>query len=138
MPGPPRTPTAILAARGSWRAKTRSDEPKPPAERPSCPKWLRIEAKAEWRRQVKALEQMGLLAKCDRALLGVYCEAWADLVELSDLLCVVPAEGDDARRLARYRHAAADRLLKTAQQFGFSPAARARLHTEYAARPLNV
>lgn len=119
------TPTKILKARGSRWAAGRDGEPTLPVEAPTCPGWLGREAKAEWRRQVKHLVTMGVIAQADRALLAVWCETWAEFVALSGK---VAADGADWRlRIAK--NAAADRLVKAAQQFGFSPSARARLRT---------
>lgn len=132
--GPQPTPTKILEARGSWRAKGRQGEPQLPVEAPSCPAWLPAEGKAEWRRQVKLLVQMGVISKADRALLAAYCEAWAELVALTcaiderlrqDLLAGYAWAVKDG--LINAKAKAVDRLMKLADRFGFSPAARARL-----------
>jgi P27 family predicted phage terminase small subunit len=132
--GRPPVPTAILEARGSRRAQGRRAEPRPQVEAPACPAWLSKEAKAEWRRQVKALVAMGVVAKCDRALLAVYCEAWGEFVQAAEAigksgLLIKDPDGDKLRRnpLLTVRDHAAERLLKLAAQFGFSPAARTRV-----------
>jgi len=44
---------------------------------PACPKWLSVEAKAEWRRVAKRLHDAGVLTYVDRAVLAMYCQAWA-------------------------------------------------------------
>lgn len=54
--------------------------------RPVMPKTLSEEAKAEWRRIVPELEDMGLIARTDRALLVRYCTVWADWCELNENL----------------------------------------------------
>ena len=54
--------------------------------KPSMPRTLPEEAKAEWRRVVPELESIGMLASIDRAVLIRYCIAWADWVELEELL----------------------------------------------------
>ena len=54
--------------------------------RPSMPRSLAGEARFEWHRVVPELEEMGLLATVDRAVLIRYCSAWADWCELRDLL----------------------------------------------------
>ncbi len=61
--GPAPTPTKILEARGSWRAKARAGELTFPVERPECPAWLSTEARAEWDRVVERLEGAGVLAQ---------------------------------------------------------------------------
>jgi P27 family predicted phage terminase small subunit len=107
-----------------------------PATRPTCPAWLGKEAKAEWKRQVKALEAAGILASVDRALLAVWCDAWADFAQAATLIAqhgplVKRANGDLARSpVARLRDSAAQRLLAVAVQFGFTPVARARIKVD--------
>lgn len=137
MPGPPPTPTPILNARGSWRAKVRTQEPIPAKQTPGCPAFLKGEARLEWNRQVKALAKMGCLAKCDRGSLALYCEAWGEFAEAVYLLAengpVIESEryGKVRRKtLMVFRNKAAERLIKLADRFGFSPAARARVRAE--------
>jgi len=133
MRGRMPTPTAILEARGSPCAKPRLGEPRLPVERPSCPRWLKGETRAEWNRQAKALESAGILARCDRALLAAYCEAWGEFVEAVRRL---EADGyttttDKGYTMASpwvaIKNRAVERLVKLADRFGFGPAARARL-----------
>ena len=50
--------------------------------RPSLPRALPEEGKAEWRRVVPQLEEIGLLATIDRGVLIRYCQAWADWVRV--------------------------------------------------------
>lgn len=131
--GPPPTPTVILKARGSRLADQRRGEPKPDVEKPTCPPWLGKEAKAEWKRQVKQLERMGLIAQVDRALLTSYCEAWGEFVALAaEVEKQVKEIGYAAvigQGLMAAKNKAAERVLKIAQQFGFSPSSRTRLRT---------
>lgn len=135
--GPAPTPTTILEARGSWLPKTRAGEPRLPVERPSCPAWLSREAKAEWRRQVKELARMGVLARVDRGQLAVYCEAWGEFVEVCEQLRqtgrLLKAKKSDVvytNPLISIRNRAVERLIRLADRFGFSPAARARVQSE--------
>jgi P27 family predicted phage terminase small subunit len=125
MKGRPRTPTAILKASGSWRAKGRADEPKAALAAPAPPKFLAGEALAEWKRQVEELIALGVLAKLDRAALTIWCIAWRDYAEAS---AGGPLKKGDThkQRFLRAREAR-ETLLKVASQFGFTPAARARL-----------
>jgi P27 family predicted phage terminase small subunit len=71
--GPHPMPTKILALRGSWRAKTRPQEPQPPPARPTCPAWLDRQAKAVWRQLIPRLATFGLLSQVDGAALARYC-----------------------------------------------------------------
>lgn len=146
MSGPPPTPSSILKARGSWRAKKRQKEGEPAlsVERPSCPAWLSKEAKAEWGRQVKHLERMGVLAKTDRAALAGYCQAWGEFVRA----CWVIENGEDDKGTnkgettigstgnlvvspwCKIRDRAFERMMAVASRFGFTPADRARLRAD--------
>ena len=137
MRGPAPTPTKILDARGSWRAKTRSGEPKAALGKPTCPKSLGKEAKAEWRRVVKHLEAMGLLAQTDRAMLTAYCEAWGEFVETLEAIKKAPSFVEAIEwGLLKAKNDAAKRILQFAQHFGLSPAARARLGTGQSVKPV--
>lgn len=73
---------------------------------------------------------MGVLARVDRAALVLWCQAWAEYVAVSaELEGKAPwAKGNS--RLVWIRKSAVDTLLKVAAQFGFTPAARARLNTK--------
>ena len=136
--GPCPTPTAVLEARGSTvPGRRRTGEPRPPVEAPGCPSWLSREARAEWRRVVAELERMGVIAKADRAALTVYCEAWGDFVALrAEIDRRIKAAGPGgydvviSAGLLNAKNKTADRLVRAAQQFGLTPAARARVRTE--------
>ena len=140
MPGPARTPTAILKMRGSWRGDIRKGEPRPEKGRPPCPKWLRKNAQLMWKRLVPQLENMGVLCRIDGNALARYCEMWARWREASEFIAkngeAYPIKDKNGkivgfRSLPQSRtvsHLAAD-LLRLEQQFGMSPAARVGLCT---------
>lgn len=130
--GPKPTPKPILDARGSWRGKESPEERALPVKAPACPIWLCAEARAEWRRQVKHLLAMRVLAEIDRAALAGYCEAWAEFSRLSQEIDeLLDKRGGYARAIAKglvaAKNKAAERFLRFAQQFGFTPSARARV-----------
>jgi P27 family predicted phage terminase small subunit len=133
MPGPKKTPTETLKIRGSWRAKGRTNEPKPVAGVPECPSWLAGEAKAEWDRQVVDLDQRKLLAKSYRTALVMFCEAWGTYVEaLADIRAnghtYITDKGNEVQRpIVGIMHKAFERAAKLGAQFGFSPSAAADL-----------
>lgn len=136
MPGPARTPTPILEARGSrWPERRGNDEMRLPVERPSCPSWLTAEARAEWRRIVPQLEQAGVIAKVDRALLAAYCEAWGEFVKMVQLIqqqgeLIKTTNGNVIHHpYLSVRNRARQVLLQLAQQFGLSPSARTRIRS---------
>ena len=68
MSGPAPTPTSILEARGSWRAKGREGEMRPPVKRPGRPATLSKVAATEWNRVIGTLEHQGVVAEVDRGL----------------------------------------------------------------------
>jgi len=87
----------------------------------------------EWDRVTAELENMGIMATADRGALVVYCEAWEEFV---DLLAKVRQQGavvytDKGNAIQNpllgAKNKAAERLLKTAAQFGMTPAARAKI-----------
>ena len=134
--GPLPTPTPILRARGSWRANMRRDEVQFQSGAPPSPAWLGREAKAEWRRVAKQLARAGLVQRVDLAALAAYCEAWGEFVQLRadvDALRAAAADEPAGRtaesvlKLIRRKNAAAERAERMAAQFGFTPAARARI-----------
>jgi len=127
--GPAPTPTPILEARGSpvGAARRKAGEPRPRVKHPACPRWLGREAKAEWRRQVKQLDALGLSAEVDRALLAAYCDAWGELVTLDALLTKAGGVKEKNWRILLQKGRAREQVLKLGQQFGFSPASRTRV-----------
>jgi len=79
-----------------------------------------------------------LLAKLDRAALALWCQAWGEYCDVMRLLrekagdkktIAKVASEKGMSRLIWIRKDARDTLLKIAVQFGFTPAARARLDT---------
>jgi P27 family predicted phage terminase small subunit len=128
--GPAPTPTKILEARGSRRAKTRNGEPMPRVEAPSCPAWLGKEAKAEWRRASRELRRLGILAKLDRATLAIYAEAWGEFVALTAEVQRLDYEQAIAKGILSAKNKAAERVLRYGREFGMSPSARTRLCIE--------
>src|SRR5262245_53421542 len=75
------TPTSILRLRGSWRANTRPDEPKPRVAAPSPPTWLSPAAKTEFTRLARELADIGMITALDRGVLAAFCvlrERWIE------------------------------------------------------------
>jgi P27 family predicted phage terminase small subunit len=147
--GRPPTPTPILKARSSRWAKDREKErtAAAPPGRPECPPWLPETARAEWERCAGHLERMGVLSAADGITLAVLCEALAEFVYAVDV--IENGElGSDGNRTdkgrttmgstgnlvtspwVKIKNEAAARVMRVAAQFGFTPAARARLRAE--------
>ena len=61
-------PTAIKELEGNpGKRALNIKEPKPKRKAPKCPTWLDNEAKKEWKRTAKQLEQLGILTEVDMA-----------------------------------------------------------------------
>lgn len=76
------TPTALLKAKGQYRADRhdRADEPQVECEAPGCPPELSAEAKKEWKRLSAELLASGILTKLDRGILALHCQAWGNWI----------------------------------------------------------
>src|SRR5215468_2206885 len=70
--GPQPTPTALLEARGSWRAKLNPTEPWPKVGAPPCPKSFTKDERAVWKAVCKILADMNVLTKADSLVLERY------------------------------------------------------------------
>lgn len=137
--GPSRTPTAILAARGSPLAKAREKtEPKPAAGAPSMPDFVRRDpcARAKWKEVVSTLPP-GVLTKADRSVLTMFVQTWAIWREA---MRSVQADGIALEGKSREGHARhfpnpavktatelLGKLVTLGSKLGLSPADRARL-----------
>lgn len=84
--GPLPQSADVLYLRGNpnHRKPRRTVKAKPGA--PGAPTWLSTEAKAEWKRVVPELDELGILSTVDRAVLAAYCDAWAKFVLVSKAL----------------------------------------------------
>lgn len=133
--GPAPTPKPILAARGSNRESRGGAGMQAKVEIPPCPAMLGKIARKEWRRQSLALQELGVIAQIDRAALAVWCDAWEEFLTAVHHLkkhgrTVKGSMGQVVQSpWLRTKAGAADRLLKYAAQFGFTPSARARINS---------
>lgn len=132
--GPRKTPTGILRLRGSWRGKKRDGEVKIKSEVPTPPAMLSREAKAEWKRVVKELDALGLIAKIDRAALTILCNAWSDYVDARSNLKTPKDriyENDKgeikAHPFVKIMNDAQTNWHRMCKEFGMAPASRAGL-----------
>lgn len=78
MRGRKPKPTQIKLVTGNpGHRPTPPDEPRPTARIPKCPCHLDAEAKREWRRMAKELDELGILTTIDRAVFASYCQSWS-------------------------------------------------------------
>ena len=132
--GPAATPTAVLKARGSWRAKAREKtEPQIEPGIPDCPTSLKGLAEKTWYEMCRDLAAIGVLTKIDGKALARYCRAWAQWCALADIdESTLKIESVDDLRTV---HTHVDRmirlsehLLKLEVQYGLTPASRPHVH----------
>ena len=137
--GPPKTPTAELKLRGSWRANDRVNEPVFDDGVPECPDWLRPEAREVWERLVPKLARVpGLLKAVDENALARYCQTRAKWRECEDFLAkhgdVYAAKDRRGKVTGFVQHPQVNTAIKLdaalfamEKQFGLTPSARAGL-----------
>lgn len=152
MKGRKSIPSKILQLRGgvlhTHKAKSaRADEPRPPEKMPSCPKHLNKNARKEWRRAGKILQDVGLMTELDMAVLAGYCDAfaqWAEATVKVNEKGLVYVEGQKKDKngqiinsgipklnpYLRVAREAYDRMMKAAVLIGLSPSSRANLKVE--------
>ena len=128
------TPTAIKELEGNPGKRPLNDaEPKPERKAPPCPKWLEPEAKKEWRRLSKQLEQIGVLTEVDQAAFASYCQAYARWKEAEEFMTqhgtIVKTKSGYWQQVPQV--SIAQQNLKIMQsfatEFGLTPACRARI-----------
>lgn len=132
--GPAPKPTALKRLEGNpGKRKLNAAEPKPDASIPQCPAWLRTEAKAEWRRVAGRLHAAGILTYVDMAVLAMYCQAWARLIEAEKMVkkhgqVVVSSKGTEYMSPWLTAAMSAEKSVSAlAAKLGMSPADRTRL-----------
>ncbi|MES2126665.1 MAG: phage terminase small subunit P27 family [Pseudomonadota bacterium] len=137
-------PATVHAIRGNPSKKSaaelaaaRGSKPVDPATAaPSCPDFLTVDAKAEWRRIINDLVTLGVVTKIDRGELAVYCQAWGDwkfarkkITELQEAGFVesTPSGYKQISAWMQVANRAEDRMRTSGSSFGLNPAARTRL-----------
>ena len=127
-------PTALKVLEGNPGGRPLNpNEPKPAKKAPRCPAWLEDEAKKEWKRMGKTLEQMGLLTEMDMAAFAGYCQAYARWKEAEEF---ITQHGSIVKTPSGYwqqvpQVSIAQTYLKImnkfAEQFGLTPSSRSRI-----------
>jgi P27 family predicted phage terminase small subunit len=107
----------------------RQSEPKYTLPLGGPPKDLCKIAQAEWVRVTDLMAATGVATAIDSSVLAVYCRTWAECVRLRAVTLKrgFSYEAEECREIVKLLAVAEDRLCKLAQQFGFTPASRARV-----------
>jgi P27 family predicted phage terminase small subunit len=154
MPGPAPLPLRLKLLRGNRGHESRARlqrglEIEKPPEPPEPPSFVTGIALDEWFRVSVGLHALGLLTEVDTMPLAAYCVAFQRWVEAEQALARI-AERDPATNgllirgaqgnpranpLVRIAGEAARDMVNFASQFGFGPAARARIAAGVAREP---
>ena len=129
-------PTAVKILegdRGKGRRPLNRNEPVPNADQVKCPSWLMPEAKKEWRRLSKQLEQIGVLTEVDQAAFASYCQAYARWKEAEEFITqhgtIVKTPSGYWQQVPQVSIAQTYLKImnKIAEQFGLTPSSRSRI-----------
>lgn len=127
-------PTAVKVLEGNLGKRSlNTHKPQPRKKAPRCPVWLEEEAKREWKRMAKQMEQLGILTEVDMAAFAGYCQAYARWKESEEF---ITQHGSIVKTPSGYwqqvpQVSIAQTYLKImnkfCEQFGLTPAARSRI-----------
>lgn len=109
----------------------------PNKDKVKCPSWLDKEAKKEWRRVYKELEELSLLTNVDVTALAIYCDAYSKLLQANKEIetrgmfveytnkagATNTIENPAVKTANKY----ADLIRKMCAEFGLTPSARCKL-----------
>jgi P27 family predicted phage terminase small subunit len=146
MKGKKPTPTHLRLLQGNpQRRPIPADEPQPLQllEAPPPLQFIEAYAKEEWQRLAPELVRMGLMTLVDSAPFAAYCVSYAHWRSAEEALALHAAKDPVMRGLIVRSKAgtamenplmyisrrSAQEMLRFAAEFGFTPAARARIHT---------
>ncbi len=143
--GPPPKPTHLKLLEGTFRkdraAKREPKAPKPKKKRMSPPAYLGRLAKAEWRRIIPKLDEMGILSDADRAVIAAYCQAWQRVQQYEKDIddngsSFITEKGYECQRPAvAMAQKQAQLLRQFAGELGLSPSSRSRVEVPEKAPP---
>lgn len=138
--GPRPLPTNVHLLRGNPSKKAAHElldaAARVPIEIPDAPSHLSRYARQEWKRITVELHKLGLVARIDRAALGVYCQAYGRWVMAEQRLKKLGDEGMVDTTPSGYKqigvwlqisNRAVEQMEKFLSHFGMSPSARSRV-----------
>lgn len=118
------------------------NEPSPDPSIPTCPSWLRANAKSEWKRICILLHNMGLLTQVDRAALAGYCQSYAKWQEAEEFISKhgmtyqFPKKDETGKIVSMYiapfpqvsiARSCLEQIRGFCAEFGLTPSSRARM-----------
>ena len=130
-------PTAVKQLEGNpGKRELNANEPKLMKKAPSCPKWLTDDAKKEWRRLSKQMEQMGILTQVDMTAFAGYCQAYERWKEAEEFIskhgAIVKTPSGYWQQVPQVSIAQTYlRIMnRFCEQFGLTPSSRSRIIAE--------
>jgi P27 family predicted phage terminase small subunit len=130
-------PTAVKELEGNpGKRPLNIFEPHPEKKAPKCPAWLDAEAKKEWKRVAKQLEELGTLTEVDMAAFAGYCEAYARWKEAEEFITkhgtIVKTPSGYWQQVPQVSIAQTylKIMVKFCEQFGLTPSSRSRIVAE--------
>ena len=153
MPGPAPRPTALRVLEGNpSKRPLPAREPQPTGKIGRPPAHLNRAARAEWRRIVREMEACRVLTAADRAALAAYCVAYSRWVAAETALAAAADADPDTgglvvktsngnvvqNPLVGTANKAMETMMRAAQEFGFTPSSRSRVHVEAPQRSGNA
>ena len=133
MAGRRPLPTALKLIQGNpGKRPINRDEPKPSGI-PTCPRFLKKEARTEWKRIAPRLANIGILTEIDRAALAGYCQAYGRWVEAEKKVLekgevVKSVNGNIMQNpYLIIANKSMDHMRKFLVEFGMTPSSRSRI-----------
>lgn len=127
-------PAQSKVIRGNFRGDRHSHGPQVEIGAPKCPVWLPKSAKRYWKEIAPELQKVGLIALVDSAAFSLHCDSMGryeevtrKLQELDSLLDETPQGFMVQSALFTVRNKLWDQVMRSAQEFGLSPAGRSRV-----------
>ena len=118
-------PTAVKQIEGNpGKRRLNANEPKPKAKAPSCPKWLEDDAKKEWRRLAKQMEQLGILTEVD---MYARWKAAEEFISKHGAIVKTPSGYWQQVPQVSIAQQYLKQMSKFCEQFGLTPASRSRI-----------
>lgn len=127
-------PAQSNVLKGNFRGDRHSHGPKVEIALPPCPKWLPAKAKKHWAYLGAELAKVGLISLIDGDVFALHCDSVAKFQEvaeklkkLDDMLEKTPNQYMVQSALFTIRSKLHEQIVKTAREFGLTPAGRSAL-----------
>ena len=134
MAGRKPKPTAVKKLEGNpGKRKLNTKEPVPAKGMPACSDWLMPEAKKEWERLAKLMNQMGVLTEVDMAAFAAYCQSYARWKEAQEHITSVGSTFETDKGYQQQTpwvgiaNTNQKLMLQASSEFGLTPSSRSRI-----------